>query len=293
MKLHNIKRRQAMRSFGDKLTILGIVIGVVALLALIFFQVRPIKTVDIKVPVATDRSSYYPGQQVSGIFFGDVFYEGRVEVLRDVYCKNYKSVIKTNDGDSIFRGTSKPSHLDGTSREIGQLPDKIPVGSNCVIQFANTYHIGTPFGDRTITKTYYTQNFAIISYGRRLQLDCEAAGGKDCDKLNTGNSTANPDAPTNSDGQSSLNSTDEPLFQPETGDASVPLTKPSSASSSAYGGDLQGSSSAPQPTTPSPSQNPSSPTPVNPTPPIQDAPAEPIMPPDTCTLKLLSICLKL
>jgi len=137
-------------------------IALLALISLVFYQLRPIPTVDIKVPVATDKAEYYAGQEVSGIFFGDVYYKGRVEILREVFCKDYRGVIKTDEGDDIFKGISAPQHLEGTSRRIGNLPADVPVGSNCVIQFLNTYNIETPFGNRQIVRDYYTQNFKIV-----------------------------------------------------------------------------------------------------------------------------------
>jgi hypothetical protein len=248
------------------------VLAALTLVVLLYFYVRPVQTVDIKVPVATDRSSYYPGEQVSGIFFGQVYYEGKVEVLREVYCKDYKATIKTDQGDDIFKGISRVTTLDGASRQIGKLPSNIPIGSNCVIQFANTYRIATPFGDRQITKVYYTQNFAIISVGRRLQLDCEAKGNKDCDKLNDANSTVDKDgniipapADTNYDAQ---------LYQPaQSQDSSTGQDSSNQAQTQTNGS-----------TTPS---NGGGTTVQNP-----PAQSEPVQPPGKqCSIKLLFVCL--
>lgn len=157
-----ILRKPSDRSTIDAAFLATMTIALLALFALIFYQLRPIPTVDIKVPVATDKAEYYAGQEVSGIFFGDVYYKGRVEILREVFCKDYRGVIKTEKGDDIFKGISAPQHLEGTSRRIGNLPDDVPVGSNCVIQFLNTYNIETPFGNRQIVRDYYTQNFKIV-----------------------------------------------------------------------------------------------------------------------------------
>lgn len=155
-----------------------------ALFALLWYNVRPIKTVDIKVPVATDRSAYAPGEQISGIFFGEIFYEGSVRVLRQVYCKDYVKVIEppaeAKNGD-FYDTQSVPRKLEGLSVAIGNLPADIPIGKNCVLQFTNVYDIATPFGTRHIEYKYYTQNFAIISQERRNLLECEATGRKDCD----------------------------------------------------------------------------------------------------------------
>lgn len=158
--------------------------AVLALIALLWYNVRPIKTVDIKVPVATDRSAYAPGEQIGGIFFGEIYYNGSVKVLREVYCKDYKAIIEppasAKNGD-FYNTQSIPRKLDGLSVNIGSLPKDIPVGKNCVLQFTNVYEIPTPFGTRHIEYSYYTQNFAIISQERRNLLECEASGRKDCD----------------------------------------------------------------------------------------------------------------
>lgn len=165
------------------MTIAAFTIGVIALLTLIWLYVRPIPTAEIKVPVATDQSSYYPGEEIGGIFFGEIKYEGEVKVLRQVYCKNYQSVIPppeyAKNGD-FYDTQSIPRKLEGLSVTIGNLPDDVPVGANCVLQFTNIYEIQTPFGLRKEQYQYYTQNFAIVTKQRRLQLECEAAGRTDC-----------------------------------------------------------------------------------------------------------------
>lgn len=170
-----IDHRQAF----DAITVAAIVFGLLALVALIYYQARPIKLADIKVPVATDKSSYYAGQQVGGIFFGETFYDGNVKILREVFCANYHGVIKppaeSADGD-FFSTIAKPRKLDGATVPIGNLPEDVPVGQNCVIRFRNVYNIQTPFGVRHEEYEYYTQNFAIITKERRMQLDCEATG---------------------------------------------------------------------------------------------------------------------
>lgn len=167
----------------NALTVLAFSVGVIALLALIWLYIRPINTANIKVPVATDQASYYPGEDISGIFFGDTYYTGEVRVLREVFCKDYKGVIKppaeSADGD-FFSTQSRPRHLEGQSVVVGNLPANVPVGANCVLQFTNVYEIQTPFGLRRIEYQYYTQNFAIVTRERRQQLECEASGRKDC-----------------------------------------------------------------------------------------------------------------
>lgn len=171
----------------DVVTGVAITLGLAALIALIYFNAVPVKLADIKVPVATDKSSYYAGQQVGGIFFGETFYNGNVKILREVFCANYHGIIKppaeAADGD-FFSTIAKPRKLDGVTVPIGNLPENVPVGQNCVIRFRNVYDIQTPFGVRHEEYEYYTQNFAIISRERRMQLDCEATGKStdECEK---------------------------------------------------------------------------------------------------------------
>lgn len=176
----------------NALTIAAFTIGVIALLALIWLYVRPIKVADIKVPVATDQASYYPGEEISGIFFGEIIHRGEVRVLREVFCKNYHDVIAPPDaaknGD-FYDTQSIPRKIEGLSVNIGMLPRNIPIGANCVLQFTNVYEIQTPFGIRRIEYQYYTQNFSIVTIERRQQLECEAQGRKDCNYL-----TDNPSA---------------------------------------------------------------------------------------------------
>ncbi|MGN6642558.1 MAG: hypothetical protein ACTHKU_06100 [Verrucomicrobiota bacterium] len=171
--------RVASGKLFDVATIAAIFLALCALAALIFYNVVPIRTADIKVPVATDKSSYYPEQDVSGIFFGDTYFKGEVRILREVFCKDYKATIAPPAGNAFgdfFSTQTEPRHFEGQSVYIGKLPADVPVGSNCVLQFTNVYVTHTPFGERTERYQYYTQNFAIISKERRMQLDCEATG---------------------------------------------------------------------------------------------------------------------
>lgn len=183
------------------LTIIAFTTGLIALAVLIWLYVRPIQTASIKVPVATDQASYYPGEDISGIFFGDIYYNGEVRVLREVFCKNYKGIIAppagSRDGD-FFSTQSRPRHLEGENVIVGNLPKNVPVGSNCVLQFTNIYTIQTPFGVRHLEYQYYTQNFAIVTKERRQQLECESSGRKDCNYIidvPAGQPTSAPDAP--------------------------------------------------------------------------------------------------
>ena len=170
----------------NALTVAAFTVGVIALIALVWLYVRPIKVADIKVPVATDQASYHPGEEISGIFFGEIFHRGEVRVLREVFCKDYHDVIQppenARNGD-FYDTQSIPRKIEGLSVNIGMLPKNIPVGSNCVLQFTNVYEIQTPFGIRRIEYQYYTQNFSIVTRERRMQLECEASGKKDCNFL--------------------------------------------------------------------------------------------------------------
>lgn len=168
-KIHPFKLRKKLikRSINwrtaDAITIALMIFAAIALVALVYYQVRPMKLVDIKVPVSTEKPTYRAGENVNGIFFGEVFYDGEVRILRDVFCAGYQSRILTEEGDEIFNGVSRPTKLAGDVRTIGKLPDDVPVGKNCIIQFVNIYDIKTPFGNRHEEHTYYTQNFLIIS----------------------------------------------------------------------------------------------------------------------------------
>ncbi len=183
----------------NALTIAAFTIGVISLLALIWLYVRPIAVADIKVPVATDQASYYPGEEISGIFFGEIHYKGEVRVLREVFCKDYRGIIappeNARNGDFIDT-QSIPRKIEGLSVNIGLLPANIPVGSNCVLQFTNVYEIQTFFGIRRIEYQYYTQNFSIVTVQRRQQLECEASGRRDCNFLfdSSGNTDTSPQA---------------------------------------------------------------------------------------------------
>lgn len=157
------KNRDQLGNFTNALTIAAMIIGIISLAALIYYQVRPMQLVDIKVPVSTEKPTYRAGESVNGIFFGEVFYEGEVRISRDVFCAGYRARIVTAEGDDIFTGVSRPTVLKGDVRIIGKLPDDVPAGKNCVIQFVNSYDINTPFGVRHEERTYYTQNFLIIS----------------------------------------------------------------------------------------------------------------------------------
>jgi len=188
----------------DIITFTFMAIGTIALVFLILFYVMPVKLADIKVPIATDKASYYQGQEIGGIFFGETYYTGEVRILREVYCKNYKGLIEppasaNNGGFYSTQGT--PRKLEGETVRIGTLPKDIPVGSNCVIQFTNVYDIQTPFGIRHEEYKYYTQNFSIVPKETREKIDQEAAeinaqsgqsttGGNDINsQINTPNQT--------------------------------------------------------------------------------------------------------
>lgn len=155
------KIKLTRRQWGDIITATTMVGAFFALAALIYYNVYPIKLVDIKVPVATDRAFYQPGDRVNGVFFGEIFYTGRVEVYTDIFCAGYRAQMRGDDGKVVFSGNSRPVVLQGDTRYIGRIPDDVPVGKNCVIQFVNNYDIKTPFGTRHEERAYYTQNFYI------------------------------------------------------------------------------------------------------------------------------------
>lgn len=221
---------------ADAVFLFTMLFASLSLVALIGYQVYPIKTLDIKVPVATDRSAYAPGEEIGGIFFGEIYYEGDVKVLREVYCRDYKAVIpppaEAKNGD-FYDTQSIPRKLDGLSVTVGRLPADIPIGKNCILQFTNVYDIPTPFGTRHISVSYYTQNFAIISQERRQILECEAQGRTNCNTEITPendkelNSTISPDNTTSSNFDPA---TPESPLQPR---QSAQATQPTQSSNSA------------------------------------------------------------
>lgn len=194
------KNRILLGTITNIASIAAFTIGVLALFALIWLQVRPIKVADIKVPVATDQASYYPGEEISGIFFGEIHYRGEVRVLREVFCRDYRDIIvppeSARNGD-FYDTQSIPRKIEGLNVTIGLLPDDIPVGSNCVLQFTNVYNIPTFFGTRHVEYQYYTQNFSIVTRERRLQLECEASGRKDCNFINDDTNQGTTQPPIN------------------------------------------------------------------------------------------------
>lgn len=226
-------------SVMDGVTIGIMSVALVLLAGLIWYNVRPLKLLEIKVPVATDQSSYSQGEEISGLFFGESFYTGHVKILREVYCKDYKGVIKppaeSAEGD-FFSSRVEPTKYEGTSRRVGNLPDNVPVGSNCVLKFLNIYEIQTPFGIRKETVEYYTQNFAIISKERRAILDCEAETGQtteQCEVQIRGRQATDPkdDAGSNPAQPSSLYYPQEPRTAPQSNGSAQNGQSPSSTSS--------------------------------------------------------------
>lgn len=203
------KRKTNWIDVANAITLAALIFGTVSLLALIWQYVRPVQLANIKVPVATDQSSYHPGEEISGIFFGEIYHQGEVRVLREVFCKGYKNIITppqfASDGD-FYDTQSIPRKVEGLTVTIGQLPENIPVGLNCVLQFTNVYRIQTPFGVRHEEYQYYTQNFSIVTLERRQQLECEAAGRTDCDLLTDDEQAAAGDDPTDPTVQSSPDS---------------------------------------------------------------------------------------
>lgn len=204
-----IPNKQSVLDVG---TFILMTIAALTLVALVLFYVMPVKLASIKVPVATDKASYYQGQDVSGIFFGETYYTGEVRVLREVFCKNYKAVIDppevAADGD-FYATQGRPRVFEGETIPIGRLPKDIPVGSNCVLQFTNIYNIQTPFGVRHEEYKYYTQNFAIITEEQRNELDSKAADANAQTELQstTGGNDINTDTKTTNETNTTNNST--------------------------------------------------------------------------------------
>lgn len=240
IKRFKINHRQAF----DAITVAAIVFGLLALVALIYYQARPIKLADIKVPVATDKASYNPSQEIGGIFFGETYYTGDVEILREVFCKDYRGVIKADGDADLFRTQARPQVLEGQTIRIGVLPADVPIGSNCVIQFTNIYDIQTPFGVRHETVLYYTQNFTIVSKEEREERD-------------------------------ESNQQQNQIQQEQLQSAA-----PSGESSFVGGGDDNSQNN--QTTTNNTTNN-------NAVPPSNQEPAEPVQPPQRCTVDLLGI----
>lgn len=210
----NKNRIPGKRTIFDIITLGGVIIGVLALLALIFYQLVPIKLADIKVPVATDKASYYAGQDIKGIFFGDIYFKGQVRILREVFCAdNYHRVIKPPAAAAVgdfFATQSTPHKLEGVTVPIGSLPDDAPLGANCVLQFTNVYDIKTPFGTRHEEYQYYTQNFSIVTREKRQELDSGTAP-QTSSNTNTGNTSG--DASSYVSGSGSTGSTQQPAQQ--------------------------------------------------------------------------------
>lgn len=244
----------------DIITVGGVIIGVFMLIALVYYNIVPVKLADIKVPVATDKSSYYPKQAISGIFFGETFYDGNVKILREVFCTNYKGIIKppveAADGN-FFSTIAKPRKFNGNTIPIGTLPDDVPIGQNCVIRFTNVYSIQTPFGVRHEEYQYYTQNFSIITKERRDALDCEASGKstEECSKSN------------NSDNANTLSPSSDNTF----------------GGGTFGGGGASGETNQTNNTTTNNTTNNTTITPP------AEQPAEPVTPPQSCTVNLLGI----
>lgn len=187
------------KTFFDVFTISVMTIGLIAMFALIIFYVRPIKLAEIKVPVATDKASYYPEQEVGGIFFGETYHTGTVRILREVFCSNYRGVIKPPAESAIgdfFNTQSRPRKLEGTTVRIGNLPADVPIGSNCVIQFTNVYDIQTPFGIRHEEVQYYTQNFSIIPKEERQERDAVNEQARQQQLQSTNSADSNSDGGT-------------------------------------------------------------------------------------------------
>jgi hypothetical protein len=146
----------------------GIVAGAVLLLLIIsasYLRAVTTRLLDIKVPVATSKAKYAPGAPISGLFFGEVFYSGQANVTRRVVCDSYSQPLDDFDSDpnNVVENPSKPRKLTGDARQIGYLPDDVPVGENCIIEFNSNYCVPYLFGCANRDVPYFTQSFEIVS----------------------------------------------------------------------------------------------------------------------------------
>lgn len=214
------KIKISKKTFFDVFTITVMTFGLIAMIALVFFYIRPVKLAEIKVPVATDKASYYPEQEVGGIFFGDTYHNGEVRILREVFCSNYRGVIKPPAESAVgefFSTQSRPRKLEGETIRIGNLPADVPIGSNCVIQFTNVYDIQTPFGIRHEEIQYYTQNFSIVPKEERQERDAVNQEARQQQLQSTSGADSNGDGGTTNQtniNNSTTNNTTVPPSEP-------------------------------------------------------------------------------
>lgn len=158
---YSINRSSRLR-IADRVTIGVMVIALIALGALVWYQVRPIKTLEVEVPVLIDKAEYGRGEFIKGTFFGEVTFTGPVTTSRRLVCGNTQIPMEnSNDLDSFFDAVSIPRKLNGETITIGQVPATAPVGARCLIQMINVYDLNTPFGNRHLEKPYYTLSFII------------------------------------------------------------------------------------------------------------------------------------
>lgn len=169
-----------------------------ALVALVYFQVRPFDPIYIKVPVSTDKTEYFPGQDVSGLFFGEVYYSGETRITRKIICPHFRADIPDpNTGKRVVDTVNRPHKLDGVAAYIGKIPSDSPVGEQCIIEFNNHYDIRTPFGSRPYDYTYYTYGFAIIASAAPVQSQPTVGQSSDSTSFeNTGTGNAHEQATT-------------------------------------------------------------------------------------------------
>lgn len=120
------------------------------------------KLANVEVPVATIKDSYVPGELIEGLFFGEVYYSGKVDYTRQLICPNYSEFIKDiNTGYNIVKGSAVPRKLDGARSPIGYSSAGVPLNVNCTIQFKNLYCIPYLFGCVPKEYSYYTQTFTF------------------------------------------------------------------------------------------------------------------------------------
>lgn len=122
------------------------------------------KLARIEVPVATVKDSYMPGELIEGLFFGEVYYSGKVDYTRQLICPNYSEYIEDiNTGGNVVKGSAVPREINGARSPIGVASTGVPLDVNCTIQFKNLYCIPYLFGCVAKEYSYYTQAFTFTN----------------------------------------------------------------------------------------------------------------------------------
>lgn len=162
---HFIKRARYLKG-TDFLTLTAVVIAFSILVASLatFVYAKNRKLVVIEVPVSTVKPEYRRGELVEGLFFGEVFYEGKVSFSRRLNCTNYTRILpEIGTGSKTVEGSSSPKVLKNVTGSIAYVPKDAPTDVNCLIEITNRYCVAYLFGCTERNYTYYTQNFEILS----------------------------------------------------------------------------------------------------------------------------------